>query len=316
MDQPYRQRIVLDVDTGIDDAWALIYALRSPCFEVLGITTVFGNADIDTTTRNTLIMTDLLQSPVPVFRGSAAPLCRGWDGPVPRYHGYNGLGDAPLPTTARHAESLEAVSFLHQVVRQFPHQVTLVTLARLTNVARLLLFDPATVGLIRRLVIMGGAAFVPGNVTPVAEANIWGDPEAADLVMHSGIPMTMVGLDVTHQARLSREDLSRLDPALAYASIMREATEFYIHAYETDNSAFEGWCPIHDPLAVAVAEDPTLVTTRRYPVRVESQGRFTTGMTVVDARNATQSVGVDVAVSLDAEEFLRRFRPRVGIRSA
>lgn len=314
MISPERRIVILDVDTGIDDAWSLIYALRSAKLHVLGITTVFGNASIDITTRNTLAMVELLEKHTPVFRGADRPLLRPWDGPVPSYHGFNGLGDAPLPPTSRRAETLEATQFIREAIHAHPHQVTIITVARLTNLARALLYDPALAPLIGEVVIMGGAAFCPGNVSAVAEANIWGDPEAADIVFQSAVPITMVGLDVTMQARLTRSDLARLNPDLPYASLMKAATEFYISAYEQDTPAIKDWCPIHDPLAVAVAEDASLVETRLLPVRVETRGQFTDGMTVVDARDgATAPKSVKVAVSLHAARFLEEFRTRVGM---
>ncbi len=305
--------IILDVDTGVDDAWALIYALRSPALQMLGITTGYGNADVETTTRNTLLLTELLGSDVPVYRGSSEPLFRPWDGPVPAIHGVNGLGDAPLPPLSRHTEDSDAAAFIRHTVRALPGRVTLVTVARLTNVARALLYDPALATLVERVICMGGAAFCPGNVSPTAEANIWGDPEAADLVFRSGIPITMVGLDVTHKGRLYQRDLSALDPALPYTALLRQATEFYIQAYIKDDPRNDGWCPLHDPLAVAVAEDPSLVRTERYPVRVEHSGTWTDGMTVVDARRGQTPTGVDVAVDLDVDRFMTLFRTRVGL---
>lgn len=309
---PRRRAIILDVDTGIDDAWALAYAAHSPGLNLLGVTTVFGNADLDTTTNNTLAMLQLLGCETPVFRGADHPLIRKWNGPVPQYHGYNGLGDAPLPPVTRRAEALNAAEFIRNAVLAHPGEVTIVTVARLTNLARALIYDPHLAPLIAGVVMMGGAAFCPGNVTPVAEANIWGDPEAADLVFQSGIPVTMVGLDVTMQARLTHEDLARLNPTLPYAALLQEATEFYIHAYEQGQSTIHGWCPLHDPLAVAVAEDPSLITTQRCLVRVETQGQLTDGMTVVDARSVA-AVGTEVAITLDVDRFLRVFRTRVGI---
>lgn len=309
-----RRAAVLDVDTGIDDAWALVYAVRSPILHVMGVTTVFGNANLDTTTRNTLSVLDLLGSDVPVFRGSERPLLREGAEPVPEYHGSNGLGDAAVPPPLRAEEPQEAAQFLVDAVRSHPHALTIITVARLTNLARALLYDPEIASLADRVVMMGGAAFCPGNVTPVAEANIWGDPEAADIVFQSGIPITMVGLDVTMQARLTRQDLERLDPAHSYTALLRHATEFYIQAYERDDPTVKGWCPLHDPLAVAVAEDPSLVTTRRFPVRVESRGQFTDGMTVVDARSSVGSVGAEVAVDLDRLRFMQTFYARVGIQ--
>ena len=311
-----RQRIILDVDTGIDDAWALVYAANSPRLDVLGVTTVFGNAALDTTTRNTLAILELAGANIPVFLGAARPLVRTWDGPVPEYHGRNGMGDAVVPNPRRRAETQSAAAFIVDSVRAHPHQLTLVTVARLTNIARAILYDPAIASLVGSIVMMGGAAFCPGNVTPTAEANIWGDPEAADLVFQSDIPITMIGLDVTMKAQLTRAHLARLDDSLAYARVLREATEFYIRAYERDSKDIRDWCPLHDPLAVAVAEDPTLVTTRRYPVRVESRGHFTDGMTVVDARQGETARGTDVALSVDTDRFLELFSRRVGIAPA
>ncbi len=305
--------IILDVDTGVDDAWALVYALRSPALKVLGITTGYGNADVDTTTRNTLLLAELLGSEVPIYRGSAEPLFRAWSGPVPQIHGVNGLGDAPLPLVTRQTADSDAVQYIRDTIRANPGQVTLVTVARLTNVARALLYDPDLAAHIDRIICMGGAAFCPGNVTPTAEANIWGDPEAADLVFRSGIPLTMVGLDVTHQGRLYQRDLAQLDPALPYTELLRRATDFYIEAYIKEDPRNDGWCPLHDPLAVAVAEDPTLVRTERYPVRVEHTGVWTDGMTVVDARWGQTPTGVDVALDLDVDRFLALFRTRVGL---
>lgn len=306
-----RRPVVLDVDTGIDDAWALYYALTSPTLEVLGITTGFGNAEVEVTTRNTLLMVDLLGRDVPVYAGAARPLLRPWMGPVPEYHGDNGLGNVSLPEPKSHARSRDASAYLRDVIRERPGQVTLITVARLTNLARALLYDPDLAALIPRVVMMGGAAFVPGNITATAEANIWGDPEAADIVFQSGIPITMIGLDVTMQARLTQDDLNLWSHSDPHATLLKRATAFYIRAYERDDATIRGWCPIHDPLAVAVAEDPTLVTTVRYPVRVETRGHLTDGMTVVDGRRPDSAQGADVAVAVDADRFLTQFRARL-----
>jgi purine nucleosidase len=308
-----RLPVILDVDTGIDDAWALVYALRSSALDVVGITTGFGNADVDTTTRNTLLMTQLLDVSVPVYRGSDRPLCRAWSGPVVRYHGHNGLGNAILPPLDKKPHPQEAAAFLCDTVRQAPGQVTIITLARLTNLARALLYDRKVAELAKSVVMMGGSAFVPGNVTPVAEANIWGDPEAADIVFNSGLEITMVGLDVTMQARLSRDHLAKLDLTLPYAALLQQATAFYIRAYEQDNADIANWCPIHDPLAVAVVEDPNLVTVKRLPVQVETRGQHTDGMTVVDGRTHHHPDGIQVALTLNHAAFLQRFCERVGI---
>lgn len=304
--------VILDVDTGIDDAWALAYAAASPRLDILGITTVFGNADLDTTTRNTLLMLELLTRDIPVYRGASRPLIREWTGPVPAFHGHNGLGDAPLPPVTRTAAKTDAAAFMAETIAQRPGEVTLVMVARLTNLARALLAHPDLSEKIDRVVMMGGAAFCPGNVTAVAEANIWGDPEAADIVFQSGVPITMVGLDVTMKAQLTRRDVDGWQAHQAWAEILRQATRYYIDAYQTEASAPTESCPLHDPLAVAVAEDPTLITTARYPVRVETRGLLTDGMTVVDARDPAQS-GATVALDLDTVRFLSRFKARLGM---
>lgn len=307
--------VILDVDTGIDDAWALVYALRSSTLDVVGITTGFGNADLDTTTRNTLAITELLGSSVPVYRGSDRPLLRSWSGPVVRYHGVNGLGDALVPQPRTNAQSQDAASFIRDAVHRAPGQITIITLARLTNLARAILYDPSISNLAKGIVMMGGSAFSPGNVTPVAEANVWGDPEACDIVFRSGLDITMVGLDVTMQAQLRRTHLAALDPTRPYAALLQQATEFYIHAYEKDNPEIQGWCPIHDPLAVAVVEDPSIVRLKRFPVQVETHGQHTDGMTVVDGRVQHHREGIQVALDLDRRRFLQMFCERVGIAS-
>lgn len=305
--------IILDVDTGIDDAWAIAYALNSPTLDVLGITTGYGNADVETTTHNTLLMVQLLGRDTPVYRGAERPLVRPWDGPVPSIHGQNGMGDVILPALTRHAERLEAAQFILDAVQTSTKKVTLVAVARLTNVARVLLYDPTIKTRIDRIILMGGAAFCPGNVSAVAEANIWGDPEAADLVFQSGIPITMVGLDVTMKTRLTRRDLEHLDPSLPVSSILKEATNFYINAYQHGDASIDEWCPLHDPLAVAVAEEPSLIHTHPYSVRVETKGEWTDGMTVVDARQDNPTSPIEVAIAVDSEAFLQKFRQRLHI---
>ncbi|NMP24321.1 nucleoside hydrolase [Sulfobacillus sp. DSM 109850] len=303
--------MILDVDTGIDDAWGIYYALTAPGLDTLALTTVFGNADLDTTTRNTLLVAEWLNASVPVYRGADAPLLRPWGGPVPAFHGVNGLGDVCLPSPLRKAQAGHAADIMRTLVKAHPGEITIVAVARLTNLARALLADPSLVPLIPRVVLMGGAAFVPGNLTPVAEANIWGDPEAAQVVFQSGVPITMVGLDVTMTARLTQDDLDRWQATGPLPHVLKEATAFYIGAYQKDNPGNLGWCPVHDPLAVAVAEFPDLVGTQRYPVTIETRGQWTDGMTVVDARPNVAPSSVEVALHLDQERFQKLLKSRL-----
>lgn len=311
---PERVPVVLDVDTGIDDALALVYAVRSPDLDVVGVTTCFGNGDIETTTRNTLAVLDLAGSSAPVHRGAAMPLAEPWAPSAEAFHGPNGMGGAPVPEPQRGPASHSAAHFLHEAARAHAGQLVVIATARLTNLAVALAEDPDTARRIRRVVVMGGAAFVPGNVTASAEANIWGDPEAAWRVLHSGVPVTLVGLDVTHQALLRDGDLERLDPGLPYAALLRDAAEFYMRAYNPGVAPGDSTCPLHDPLAVALAEDPGLAGYEELPVDVELHGALTRGATIVDARPyRTGPANASVALRLDAVRFRARFLEQLGV---
>lgn len=306
------------LSSGVDDALAILYALASPELEVLGITTCFGNVDVDTATYNTLALVELAGADVPVYRGSDKPLLRDWSGPVPWIHGDDGMGNVHLPKPKRQAEPEHAVSFIRRMLETYPGEVTVIPVARFTNLARALHGMPEFATLVKRVVFMGGAAFCPGNVTAVAEANVWGDPEAAEIVLQSGAKLTMVGLDVTMQAWLTDEQLAQLDAALPYAKPLADAVSFYMHAYgEIGRARGSFGCALHDPLAVALVEDPTFCEVKPYYVRVETNGHHTDGMTVVDARViADQPQNVDVCISLDVPRFLERFRERLGMDSS
>jgi inosine-uridine nucleoside N-ribohydrolase len=308
--------IVLDVDTGIDDALAILYALRSERLEVLGITTGFGNVDRDTVTRNTLVVTEWAGAAIPVYPGATEPLTGARpDSEARMVHGANGLGDAPIGEPARRPEPVSAVEFLIETCRRHPGAVTIVTTARLTNLALALAAEPRLASWVARVVTMGGAFFVPGNVTPVAEANIWGDPEAADRVLSAGVRPWFVGLDVTHQVRLAEEDIAALDPAWPATPLLQQALRFYLSWYRDFGADGIAACPLHDPLAVAAAEDPDLLVFEPRWVRVETGGQWTRGMTVVDARARTDAAPTaHVARGVDRDRFLKRFRERLLIR--
>jgi purine nucleosidase len=307
--------VILDVDTGIDDALAILYALASPRLEVLGITTCFGNVGLDDVVRNTLVVTDWAGAAVPVYRGAERPLT-GTLITAESFHGRNGLGDVPLAAPRRRPEAPAAVEFLLDTVRRRPREVTLVTTARLTNLAALLVAEPRAVEWLGPVVSMGGAFFAPGNVTPVAEANIIGDPEAARHVLLAGVRPILVGLDVTHRACLTDRDVDSLDPRWEPSALVRGAVDYYMAAYNPGVPRGDRQCPLHDPLAVAVAEDPTLVTLREYAVDVETQGLLTRGMTVVDARAfADAPATAQVAVAVDADRFLAEFARRLHMTS-
>ncbi len=305
--------IILDMDTGIDDALAIIYALQSPTLEVLGITTCFGNGDVATTTRNTLMMVELSKHTVPVYAGARDPLVGQFIPTAEAFHGRNGLGGLTDHRPQLRAEAESAVDYLRRIIRSRPGEITLVVTGRLTNLANALNADPGLGSLIKRVVLMGGAAFVGGNVTPVSEANIWGDPEAAWVVFHSGVELVMVGLDVTMQVMIEDAQVSGMDPRRAYTPVIQEALDFYLAAYNPGQPKGHRQAPLHDPLAVAVAEDPSLCELVGYPVDIELGGTMTRGMTVVDRRSWIRNdPNVLVCQSVDRERFLREFCTRLG----
>lgn len=305
--------VILDMDTGIDDALAIIYALESPTLEVLGITTCFGNGDVKTTTRNTLMMVELSGHRVPVYAGARDPLVGQYVPTAEAFHGRNGLGGVIDHEPKLRAEDASAVDYLRHTIQSRPGEITLVVTGRLTNLATALNVDPELGTLIKRVVLMGGAAFVGGNVTPVSEANIWGDPEAAWVVFHSGVELVMVGLDVTMQVMIGDAAVSAMDLTRPVAPVLQEALDFYLAAYNPGQPRGQREAPLHDPLAVAVAEDPSLCELVGYSVDIELLGTMTRGMTVVDRRSWIEhEPNVFVCQSVDHDRFLREFCARLG----
>lgn len=306
-----RRPLVLDLDTGIDDALALTVALGSPEVELAAVTCTYGNVTMDTAVRNTRALLALLGHPeVPVYRGADRPL--GAEGPfspsvpVRRIHGENGVGDVELPEPAA-ADAPDATAFLEGL----GSDVLYVPTGPLTNLARALGANPSLVTGLSRVTFMGGALALPGNVTPCAEANIANDPEAADAVLRSGLLTRMVGLDVTHQVVLTREDTAAWralgTPA---ARALADMTDHYIATYEANNPLMGG-CALHDPLAVMAAVDPSLVGCLPANLRVDLEGP-TRGRTVCDPdrlRDARKTC--EVALTVDAPRFLGAFRERV-----
>lgn len=287
MNTPY---LLIDADTGIDDSIAILYALRQKNVRVVGITTVCGNTTAQQAAENTLRLIALsgVSEPVPVAVGAAQPLLGGWSGPAVLIHGENGIGNVQLPPTPQKPVEESACDFILRMAHTYPGELTLVMLGRMTNLALALEREPQLPRLVRNVVFMGGTYHTPGNVSPVAEANIAGDPEAADRVFCAGFDLTMVGLDVTEQVRLTAEHTALLEKyalpeTRATAAYIRQAMDFYFTFNRMQNNCLDH-CPVHDPLAVLVALDPSLVQTRKMPARVECGGTFCRGMVVTDLR--------------------------------
>ncbi|UVI30142.1 nucleoside hydrolase [Paenibacillus spongiae] len=308
--------VILDVDTGIDDMMAIAYAAHSPELRLLGLTTQFGNISSEVATRNTLYVLEMLgQGDVPVYAGASKPFRRADVlGDAKHVHGEDGLGGAlrGASPTGR-AGSMTAAEFMVDQVRRMPGEITIIAVGPLTNLALAIEADPEFVSLVDEVVIMGGAATVPGNVTPYAEANIHSDPEAAAFVFRSGLPITMVGLDVTMKTLLPRTRLQEWrSDGTELSRFMADAADFYMDAYENFNPGIGG-CALHDPLAVGVVIDPSFCKIVAMPIEVDTEdGAPALGQTRVnETGTAAQSPSIHVCVEVDAERFLAHFMSRV-----
>lgn len=267
-------KVIFDTDPGIDDAMALLYLARSPALELVGITTVLGNAAIETTTRNALFLRQRFGIAAPVARGAAAPL-NGVIDPLPyAVHGHDGLGDIDPPEIGTEGlDSRPASRFIIDTVRAHPGEVTLVAVGRMTNLALALREAPDIAPMVKQVVIMGGAFGYGGhggNVTPVAEANIFGDPLAADEIFGAAWPVVVVGLDVTQTALMTHAYLDRLAASGPDCKLLWDMTRLYARFYG-DVLGVEG-IYAHDSLAVAYAINPDWFETRGGPIRVVTEG--------------------------------------------
>jgi len=314
--EPRPRRVILDADPGIDDAMAIVFALRSPALEVLGITTVFGNADIEVGTANALRLVELVGRNVPVARGAAHPLIQPKAPPPAFVHGADGLGNIAAPPPAGKPIDASAAAFIVTTARLHPGEVTLVAVGRLTNLALALALEPRLPALVKEVVLMGGSAWARGNVTPVAEANIWGDPHAADIVFGAPWKVTMVGLDVTTRVRLTDDRLQRMaakDPRVG--DFMYRISRFYKQFH--DSTGVSGGFYVHDPSAVAFAIDPSLFSTEPAPVRVVTEG-IAIGQTIAAPGTRAESwepsrgrPAVTVCRDVEGERLLQLFEATI-----
>lgn len=288
-------KIILDLDTGIDDAMALAYALAHPDLELIGVTGTYGNVPVELGVRNSLALLELLGADdVPVFVG---PVREGFNvADISAFiHGRNGLGEVLLPPPRR-APQGDAVDFLLQSVREHGDDLVIVPTGPSTSCAAAMRKDPEFARN-AHLVMMGGALTVPGNVTPYAEANVWQDPEATDYVFRHARDLTVVGLDVTLRTLLTKEHTRQWRTSHA-GRVFADIVDYYIGAYAT-TSPHLGGCGLHDPLAVAVAADPSLVTCLEMNLRCEEKGR-----TIGDPERLGEAATTRVAVGVDAPRFV------------
>jgi purine nucleosidase len=346
-----RLPLILDVDTGIDDSLALLYAAASPDAELVAATCVSGNVEARQVATNTLQILELAgRTDVEVALGREIPLVRALE-TTPETHGPEGLGYAELPPPIRPISDRHAVDVILDTALERPGEIQLVTLGPLTNLAIAVLREPRLPALLRGYTLMGGAYGVPGNTTPTNEWNVHCDPDAAQIVFRAwaaareadpSIPRPLaLGLDVTEQARILPDDVVRLarragstpddsialargeDPMHATRSVasnavvryVADALRFYFEFHERYDGFYGAF--IHDPLAVAATLDRTLVTTEPLFVDVETRGEVTSGMTVADRRHLTgKPANLDVAVTADVGTFMDRLVERLGTLAA
>ncbi len=307
----HMRRIILDTDPGIDDALALMLALASPEVRIEAVTTVSGNVYVDFTTRNALALLELLgRGDIPVARGSAWPLLRK---PVDAsfVHGDNGLGGVELPEPRIKAVGKHAVDVIIETILSAPGEISLVPIGPLTNIALAARREPAIIQQVREVVIMGGALLVPGNDTPTSEFNIFADPHAAHIVLHAGWPVRLVALDVTMQTPMQREQVDTLvrsgSPVMR---VIKQMLDYYFDVFAPAYgvTAFH----MHDPLCLAAAFRPELLSWKPMYVDVELQGSLTMGETVAYfGRPNTPPPNVLAAVGVDTKQFIQLFMQRI-----
>jgi inosine-uridine nucleoside N-ribohydrolase len=272
------RRIILDTDPGIDDAMAILLTLRSPELKVEAITPVAGNVPLEFTLPNALRLVEIAgRTDIPVAAGASVPLVRRLV-TATHAHGENGLGGVEFPAPSIKPVKETATEIIRRIVRGSPGEISIVAIGPLTNIATALRVDPDLAAMVPAIVLMGGS-LSGGNVTPAAEFNFYVDPEAALIVFHSGIPITMVGLDVTRKVQLREEHVVALEAgknpsSQAAGRIMRGTMERY------RKTGFPGGPTMHDPLALASMIDPAVVTLQDYFVDIETSGEITAGESV------------------------------------
>ena len=321
-------RIILDTDPGVDDAMAIFLALRSPELKVEAITAVSGNVPLAFTLPNALRLVEIAGHPeIPVAGGAAFPLVRRLV-TAAYVHGNNGLGGVEFPEAKIKPVAETASELIRRIVRANPGEITIAAVGPLTNIATVLKSDPGIAKLIKSFALMGGS-LSGGNITPSAEFNLYVDPEAARVVFDSGVPIVMVGLDVTHKVLLRESHVSTLEAAQnpvsqAAAKIMRATLG---RVAKTND---ETVVAMHDPLTIASLIDPSVITLRDYYVQIETSGELTAGQSVgyshapvrrsppLDTGDATGAIPVEefkpnckVAVGVDPEKFFNLLIPRL-----
>jgi len=305
------KRILIDTDPGIDDSLAILLALASPELKLEGVSVVHGNCSVDDALANALGLLELAgASEVPVACGFRLPLVQ----PsllAPETHGNAGIGYATLPTPKVGPAPQHSVDFLIDHIMASPEEITLVCIGPLTNLAVAIRKEPRLIQAVRDVIIMGGAMRHEGNTTPLAEFNVYVDPHAAHMVYHSGMPLTLVPLDVTYQCLLTRADVKRLQQIDSpITKFIADSTRFYMEFHDAFQK-IEG-CIINDPLALALAFAPELCDYEEHYVDVDIAGGVSMGKTFADFYKATSKpANMKVALGVRARDFVDLFLERI-----
>ena len=319
------RRVIIDTDPGTDDAMAIILALNSPEFKVEALTVVPGNVDSEQGLENALKIVSLAgRCDVTVARGAQHPLNQKLI-TAQFWHGKNGLANVELPPSKCKADPRFGPDLIIEMIHKYPHEITLIPVGPLTNIALAVSKDPSIAALVKDIVIMGGS-ITGGNVNGAAEANIYNDPEAAQIVFNAGWMVTMVGSDVGERTLITRKYLAELQASHGPQSdFIAKIAEFYLN--RSEKSGYSG-AAMYDPLAVGIALDPTLGTLKEMHVDVETKGEFTRGETVANRMGSNEKnvlhgdhyeiegvvelkPNARVCLASDAERFLNLFVSRV-----
>ena len=282
-------KVIFDTDPGVDDAMALYFAMAHPAIELVGITTTFGNVTVEQAAINALYLTALAGRNIPVTKGTATPLRKPSQPPPAHIHGADGLGNLPSRVAvSNQLDARSAAQFIVDMARAQPGEITLVAVAPLGNLSQALMLEPRLPQLLREVIVMGGTVIEPGNVSPVAEANIWNDPHAADHVFGAAWKLTMVGLDVTHQVRVPLSMFARIASHHQHRATdtLLHAVEFYARFYTGlyAHVASEPGCFAHDVLAFIYLVQTELFTLVHGIVRVATEG-LAQGQTMLNRRD-------------------------------
>lgn len=305
-----KTRIIIDTDPGVDDALAILLALASPEIQLEALTITQGNVTLEKGTRNALSLLELAHaSQIPVVSGSVLPLIQPLHAST-EVHGASGIGNSKLPAPQTQPLPGHAVDILIERVLAEPGQLSLFPIGPLTNIALAIRREPRFADAVKELVIMGGAILEGGNITPLAEFNIFVDPHAAHIVFHSGIPITLIPLDVTHKCLLRLEHVERLMKIDSPISrFVKDAIEVY--SKFSLGRGFEG-VAMHDPLTLAVILAPELLTLKEYYVDVDISGGVSMGKTYADLYGVLKKpANMNVAMNVRGEEFIELFVQRL-----